>query len=67
MPEVDPGPSEAYSRLCEELDRHRPLIREEIKRRAEKQGKFLELGDMQDPDKVYGYVFLCGTPCFGRG
>lgn len=63
--EIDPGPSETCRQLRQELDENRQIIREEIRRRAEHKGVFMEMGDMQDPDNVYGYVLLCGTPCLG--
>ncbi len=63
LPEEDPGPSETYSRLCQELDRFRPLVRDEIKRRAHAEGTAMSFPDMIDPDRKYQCVMLTGTPC----
>ena len=48
MPEIDPGPSETYRQLCVELDNHRHQVRDEIRRRADEQGVFKAMEDLQD-------------------
>ncbi len=63
MPEIDPGPDQAWRALCRHMDRHGHEIRAEIRRRIEAEGELQVYPDAQNSTRRHVFRTIRGTPC----
>jgi len=63
MPEVDPGPDQAWPALSRHMDLHGHQIRAEVRRRIQANGKMEGYPDLEDSTVLHVYRTIRGTPC----
>ena len=63
MREIDPGPELGRRALCQDMNQHGRVIRAEIRRRIEADGKTEVYPDAEDQTVLHVYRTIRGTPC----